>query len=281
MMQQGAGYAGRKPAIRGLTLASLNTRGIPLLDSHLAQRYRVVADFFEASSVDIVCFQEAFTYHHLGLLADGMASLRYVSYRPSLLGPGRGLLTLSRSRVAGRRYQRFPGPSNTPGLSRLTRLKTRLKGTLVTRLTEPDVCILNTHPSANTDGDWSRSNRFYPLYQVQLAGLAQMVAEADLPVIVCDFDIPRESDLHQGLMADTKLVDAFDGGCPPTFHAEYLTEEKSRHCIDFILVSRSFDVEQAAMIFAGAEPLQGGSLHVPDHVGLQARVALRDRGPVA
>jgi hypothetical protein len=34
-------------------------------------------------------------------------------------------------------------------------LQARLKGALVTRLARPEVCVINTHPVANYDGDWS------------------------------------------------------------------------------------------------------------------------------
>ena len=39
----------------------------------------------------------------------------------------------------------------------------------MTSLSRPGLCIVNTHPVANKDGDWSRANRFYPLHQAQLA----------------------------------------------------------------------------------------------------------------
>jgi hypothetical protein len=41
-------------------------------------------------------------------------------------------------------------------------LQARLKGALVTRLARPDLYVINTHPVANYDGDWSETNRFYP-----------------------------------------------------------------------------------------------------------------------
>ena len=37
------------------------------------------------------------------------------------------------------------------------RLRAALKGALVTRLVRPDLCVINTHPVANRDGDWSRA----------------------------------------------------------------------------------------------------------------------------
>jgi hypothetical protein len=87
-----------------LTIASLNTRGIPLTGSQLAQRYAVIGAGFDAGDADVVA--------------------------------------------------------------------------LVTRLARPGLCVINTHPVANYDGDWSPANRYYPLHRAQFAVLARVVTEA-------------------------------------------------------------------------------------------------------
>ena len=66
-----------------LTIASLNTRGIPLTGSQLAERYAVIGAGFDAGDADVVCCQEVFTYWHLRLLVRRMRSFRQVSYRPA------------------------------------------------------------------------------------------------------------------------------------------------------------------------------------------------------
>ena len=70
-----------------LTIASLNTRGIPLTGSQLAARYAVIGAGFDAGDAHVVCFQEVFTYWHLRLLVRRMRSFRQVSYRPAPAGP--------------------------------------------------------------------------------------------------------------------------------------------------------------------------------------------------
>ena len=47
-----------------LTVASHNTRGIPLTGSQLAERYAVIGAGFDAGDADVVCCQEVFTYWH-------------------------------------------------------------------------------------------------------------------------------------------------------------------------------------------------------------------------
>src|SRR2546429_2804401 len=78
-----------------LTIASLNTRGIPLTGSQLAERYAVIGAGFDAGDADVVCCQEVFTYWHLRLLVRRMRSFRQVSYRPAPARPARRPGTVS------------------------------------------------------------------------------------------------------------------------------------------------------------------------------------------
>lgn len=258
-----------------LTVATLNTRGMPILGSRLAARYGVIAESFEAADVDAVCFQEVLTYAHLRLLARGMPSFSHVSFRPSAAGPAGGLVTLSQLPAAGSAYHRFPVPSSVVGLPWRTRLAAPLKGALATRLAAPRMCVVNTHPVANRDGDWSGSNRFFSLHRGQLAALARVIGGLPWPAVVCgDFNIARDSALYREFITGTGLADAFGGRCPPTFRAEYLGPGKSPHCIDFILVTSSVKVEAADLLLTGMQPLPGGPGYVSDHIGLRARTFL-------
>jgi hypothetical protein len=55
--------------------------------------------------------------------------------------------------AAGTVYRGFGMPPEAPGISRAARFRAALKGALVTRLAHPGLCIVNTHPVANRDGD--------------------------------------------------------------------------------------------------------------------------------
>jgi endonuclease/exonuclease/phosphatase family metal-dependent hydrolase len=259
-----------------LTIATLNTRGIPVFRSRLSERYAEIGRAFEASAVDVVNFQEVLTYYHLRQLTRHMPSYRSVSFRPSAAGPAGGLVTLSRGAIAVSRYQRFPIPPAiaAEGLPRLSRLKATLKGILLTRLASSPIGVVNTHLLANPDGDWSETNRFYRLHQEQLAALGCFVASVPPPAIVCgDFNISRVSSLYDDFIHHTGLVDAFGGDCPPTFHPEYLGPGKTSHCIDFMLLSGpSIKADSAELSFTDHVSLPGGSAYVSDHKGLTARV---------
>jgi sphingomyelin phosphodiesterase 2 len=254
-----------------LTIASLNTRGIPLTGSQLAGRYAVIGTGFDAGDADVVCCQEVFTYWHLRLLVRQMRSFRQVSYWRGAAGPGGGLVTFSRRPVSGTRFRRFGQPPRTPGVPRTARFQARLKGALVTRLAGPGLCVINTHPVANHDGDWSQANRYFPLHRAQFGVLARVVSEAGPRAVVCgDFNLSRESSLFGEFMATTGLADAFAGTCPPTFRAEYLPAGATTHCIDFILTAGEVTADSAALVFAGKERLG----YVSDHIGLRARLIL-------
>jgi sphingomyelin phosphodiesterase 2 len=225
----------------------------------------------------VVCCQEVFTYWHLRLLFRRVCSFRQVSYRPAPFGPAGGLVTFSRRPVTGTTYRRFGRPPRAPAVPRMSRFQARLKGALVTRLARPELRVINTHPVANHDGDWSTANRYYPLHRAQFGVLAQVVNEAGPRAVVCgDFNISRESPLFGEFTAATGLADAFKGACPPTYRAEYLPAAAKPHCIDFILTAGKVTAESAALVFAEREPLG----YVSDHIGLRARLSLTATGCV-
>lgn len=264
-----------QPGDGRLTVATLNTRGVPVFGSQLAARYRVIADAFEAADLDVVCVQEVLTYHHLRLLTRRMPSFRHTSFRRSAVGPAGGLVTLSRLPAARSGYHRFPVPAGVAGLPWLRRLAAPLKGVLVTRLAASPMYVVNTHPVANRDGDWTESNRFFSLHRGQLAALADVVSGLEWPAVVCgDFNIARDSVLYRDFITSTGLADAFGGRCQPTFHADYLGPGKSPHCIDFILVTNPVKVEATDLLLTQKQPLPGGPGYASDHIGLRARTFL-------
>jgi endonuclease/exonuclease/phosphatase family metal-dependent hydrolase len=259
-----------------VAIVSLNRRGVPPIGSNLAGRYAVVATALDVGDGDVVCFQEVLSWWHLRLLVRRMRSFRHVSFRSSVAGPAGGLVTFSRLPVSDSAYRGFGVPPATAGISRATRLLAGTKGVLITRLTRPGLCVINTHPVANRDGDWSPAGRFYPLHDAQLAVVARVVRGVAGPAVVCgDFNVDRQSSLFDAFVADAGLADAFQGSCPPTFRAEYLPAGAAPRCIDFILTAGEINAEAAALVFAGKEPMPGGPGYVSDHIGLRASLVIK------
>ena len=137
--------------------------------------------------------------------------------------------------------------------------------------------MVNTHPLANTDGDWSERNRFYPAHRAQLAVLADTVGSVPTPVVVCgDFNVDRDSALFADFLEQAMLADVFEGRCPPTFRAAYLPAGRRSCCIDFILAGGEVKAATAEVVLAGEQPMRGGPGFVSDHVGLSARLHVLD-----
>lgn len=250
-----------------VSVATLNTLGLPPLDPGRPARYRTIAQGFESSTVDVVNLQEVLTYRHLSSLTRHMPTFAHVRYRRSLIGPAGGLVTLSRVPLATSGYHRLPAAGVPRGLRLRSQLSARAKGVLVTRVAQPDLWVLNTHPMANGDGDWSPGNRYETMQRAQLDGLARVLGSLPGPAVVCgDFNVARNSELHKGFRAGTGLVDAFGGTCPPTFRAEFLPPGRPSNVIDFILTTPSVRAEDAEVIFED-QP-------VSDHVGLRATLVL-------
>ena len=96
-----------------LSVASLNTRGVPVLGLQ-AGRYAAIGTAFEAGPAEVAGFQEVLTYGHLRLLVQRMPSFAHVSYRSSFAGPAGGLVMFSRLPVSGSEYRGFSSPPGTP-----------------------------------------------------------------------------------------------------------------------------------------------------------------------
>jgi sphingomyelin phosphodiesterase 2 len=138
-------------------------------------------------------------------------------------------------------------------------------------------CVVNVHPMANADGDWSPANRFARLQRGQLDALAGLTRDMSCsrPVIACgDFNVSRDSDLWREFMAGCGLSDVFEGRCPPTFHAEYLPPGAVPQCIDFILASDRVTTADPRVILDGKHRLPRGTVYLSDHVGLSARTEI-------
>ena len=182
-------------------------------------------------------------------------------------------MTFSRLPISATAYHGFGASPHAPGVPFLTRLRARMKGALVTRLADPAISVVNTHPVANTDGDWSPANRFSPVHRAQLAALARVVRSVPVPAVVCgDFNVDRDSALLGDFIAGTALDDAFEGSCPATFRAEYLPTGEMPHCIDFILTAGEIKAQDTEVLFTGRQVLRSGTGYVSDHLGLLARL---------
>ena len=185
--------------------------------------------------------------------------------------------------MAGVEYRRIGPLRGTPAISRLplrNRLTAGLRGAVVTRLAGDGpggtgLAVVNTHTTSNKDGDWSPSNRHYPVHRAQLAALAAVMRDIGGPAVLCgDFNIPRDNALFDGFLADSGLSDAFEGSCPPTYRSEYLPADAIAYCVDFILTSSGVRTQSRGLLLPDKHPALPAPGYLSDHVGLTATLSL-------
>jgi endonuclease/exonuclease/phosphatase (EEP) superfamily protein YafD len=270
-----------------LTVATLNTLGIRIVQSRLPSRYKLIAEGLEKGDADVVCVQEIATYWHLWLLARAMPSFRYVSYSRAALGPAGALVTFSRLPVASTGYHSIGPPRAGTAISRLplgSRLTAGLRGALVTRLASgapagPGLAVVNTHTTSNKDGDWSEGNRYFPVHRAQLAEIAAVLRGVGGPAVLCgDFNIPRHAGLLTDFLRDSRLSDAFGGACPPTYRAAYLPADATAYPVDFILTTADVAAQSPGLLFADRHPALRAPGYLSDHIGLTAVLLLAGPG---
>ncbi|WP_442906988.1 endonuclease/exonuclease/phosphatase family protein [Kitasatospora sp. NBC_01250] len=85
----------RTGAARSLTIATLNTRGTPLLGTHRAERSAAVGAEFEHSPVEVVGFPEVHTYQHVRQPRAALPAFPHVAYARTPVGPAGGLAIFS------------------------------------------------------------------------------------------------------------------------------------------------------------------------------------------
>src|SRR5579884_364752 len=79
-----------------LSLATLNTLGIPFFSPSPKERYKAIAQEFERLAPDVINLQEVHTYSLLKTIKASLPSYPHIVYEPSLIGPKGGLVTFSK-----------------------------------------------------------------------------------------------------------------------------------------------------------------------------------------
>ena len=185
-------------------------------------------------------------------------------------------MTFSRLPMSATAYHGFGASPHAPGVPSLTRLRARTKGALVTRLADPAISVVNTHPVANTDWRLVAGEPVQPgspcpsprlLWPVSCAVSRSRLWCAGTSMSTAA--VPCSASSLRALALD----DAFEGNCPATFRAEYLPAGEVPHCIDFIfLTAGEIKAEDTEVLFSGRQVLRGGTGYVSDHLGLLARL---------
>lgn len=239
----------------------------------------------ESSDIDVINLQEVFTHRDRKLIERNLPSFAYSSYEPSLLGPKGALVTFSRLPIEKTSYISYFSATKPLDLAKLPRfslVKSGMKGILTSRLTIVPLTLVNTHPLANDDWEWSASNRFNDLQKAQLDTLAtvvkaQIAQYSEGLVLGCDLNVAKDSEPFETFLAKSGLHDPFQGDVTPTFHSEFLAGNYRSRCIDVLLASSDIvrDDSQNHRIFENMTDIQDlGAGYITDHQGLSITVAV-------
>lgn len=275
---------------QSLTVATFNINGLmptfqPLPTDHellpYAFRHREICKTFEKSDVDIINFQEVFTYANVRLLRKNLPSYSYVSFRPFVFGPRGALVTFSKVPLATMGYASFFGPSvkvNRSKLPRLSLLRSSLKGVLVTQAQGLPLTIINTHLLYNAEFNWGKGGEFYEIQKAQLDHVINVMNKNADPiagtVIVCgDLNIEAGSELSTYFLDKAKLHDTFASDVSSSFHNEYVTPPGFKKRIDYILTNKSDLFSQPQRIFTEKVQLDDRLVHISDHIGLKVTLS--------
>jgi len=240
-----------------IRVASLNISGLtfpPFLDA----RTRAIAEGFEKESCDIVCFQEVHTYASLLVLKKYMVSYRHIKFQKSYFGPRAGLVIFSKFPLRSTRFFRVRRGSK--------------KGILIAETDE--TTVVNLHLSANKDGDWSSHGRYYHKQARQLEDVRAVLSHMPIRrlIVAGDFNVARVSELYANFIRSNGLVDAAGDTTLPTFHQQFLPNDRSAQAIDHILV-RGFSAQHFYQMFDQKSQLHNGQqAFVSSHRAIVAEI---------
>jgi endonuclease/exonuclease/phosphatase family metal-dependent hydrolase len=256
------------------SLLTLNCFGAPGIRTNA--RLRQLAQKLNESAYSMVCLQEVQAHRYRSLLANACsASYPEQAYQHFVHAPKGGLLTLSRHEIVEKQFVLFRerGLWYTPAVTDWI----LHKGILITqiRLADLPVVVLNTHLTANYMADWRYGNMFAKQEHREILQIAAAVNEQpdDALVIVCgDFNIPRGNWMYDMLLESTGLIDPLSGDERPTFRPHRGMGSRFAVAIDFTLFRPPDTIRISAnshLRFQGAERVDGHSLHISDHVGVE------------
>ena len=276
-----------------VVVATVNVNGLPKFRQKARTRelllpydvrHRKLCELIEASEIDVINLQEVFTHQDRRLFEEYLPSFKYVSFESSIAGPKGALMTFSRLPMEKIGYESYAAAAKSidkAGLPLLSKTKSAMKGILISRIGARQLTVLNTHPLANDDWDWSSGNRFQALQEAfleQLVGIVQQYERANENEAIFlggDLNVAKDSKLFARFLGKVGLRDAFHNDTSPTFYGEFLDSGLRTRCIDFLLVSSTAEVTSQRRIFEGKVMISGkGEVYLTDHFGLSATITL-------
>jgi endonuclease/exonuclease/phosphatase (EEP) superfamily protein YafD len=264
-----------------VTLLTLNTLGVPFVRDTRA-RMRAVAREVDAGIADLLCLQEIQLQSYVALLDQGLSRFAHAAFEPFLYSPKGGLLTFSRWPIHESEFVLYDerGSWRSPAIADRLLHKGLLAATV--EVAGHLLVVVNTHLTANYDGDWSTGNRYARIERAQLVQLAAYVrgVPADRTVVVVgDLNVPRHSELYDDLVVAAGLVDPLAGNLEPTYQPFVAFPSRYLQPIDHVLIrpaAGDAPIATAESAFHQPVTLRGGRVgRVSDHIGILVELAWR------
>lgn len=236
-----------------ITLLSFNTSLAPFVWRPY-KRIALLANQPAALQADVINLQEVHTYDMLWQLRRHLPHLPYVSYNPSLFGPAAGLVSLARHPIH---------------LDRFMSLSSR-KGVLISSF--GDLTVTNVHLLANTDGDWSVHNKFYPRQKALLAKLNEILAHPAYMqgILSGDFNLAKTSVLYKRFMQEDSWSDAAALENSPTFHTVFLPDGRKPQRVDYVFLRGDINLVGVERVFEKKIK----NVYLSNHMGLLTKMAV-------
>lgn len=272
-----------------LTIASFNTFGVSLNFYNLALRYKAIANYFNTSNVDVIHFQEVFTYFHLSLLQNSLKNYPYCQYKKSYMGPRGGLVIFSRYALTETHFISF-SKEFIPLQSKLELLTQ--KGMLLSKVGNFGILLINTHLTAVINHDWNNTSKYCRELSSEINELHKIIKNKTKDMIITsgDFNIAKGSFLYEKLINLEQLFDPFKKDNLPTRHKtshkqslKTLLEGKitnsvyksarKLNCVDYIFICGNrnmYKIVNKKYLFSNKIRLKKNQVgYVSDHTGLQ------------
>lgn len=205
----------------------------------------------EVISADVVNLQEVHSYDMMWQLYKQLTKFPYVSYKCGLFGPKAGLVTFSKEFIATSSFESLSFH----------------KGIVISQL-KSGVIVANVHLMVNTEGNWSRNNRFHSQHKVQLDKLNEVMGRfiyKNQPIILSgDFNLAKTSDLYGYFIKRGGWNDTAPSDFAPTFHSDFLPHNRNPQRVDYIFTRDGFRVLKMSLLFKSK--VKG--LYLSDHLGV-------------
>jgi endonuclease/exonuclease/phosphatase family metal-dependent hydrolase len=238
-----------------------------LMRGDVRPRLRALGAVLAQSDHDLVCLQEVLLRGHATLLRRLAGQYGHHAWSGAVLLRG-GLVLLSRWPIRTARFVQYPrtGPGRPEYLMR--------KGAQLAVVETPGgpLSVVNTHLSANRDGDWSAANRYTHVARAELRHLAGALDQALPTVAAGDFNLPRDSAALTGFLATTGLSDVPAGDTQPTYRPT--PRWPNPPALDHVLVRSAPEralSAQARVVLRDRVTLAGARQgYLSDHYGVEA-----------